>query len=121
MAGGATLHWRWGRQPGCRRFGARRSALPTVSKPIHALGLLVCAAGRRRLFSVSLLLMKKSTASLLSSVLLLGLARVAFAADTPPAPLSAPPTEALVIEHGKVDAAFAQGMPLLVNTSYKVQ
>jgi mannose-6-phosphate isomerase-like protein (cupin superfamily) len=43
-----------------------------------------------------------------------GFARLAFAAD-------APPTDVVLLDHAKVDAAFAQGMPMLVNTSYKVQ
>ena len=33
----------------------------------------------------------------------------------------APPTEVVVLDHAKIDAAFAVGMPLLVNSSYKVQ
>ncbi len=61
----------------------------------------------------------KKTSACLFALFACGFARVACAADAP-AP-SAPPTDTVVIEHGKVDAAFAQGMPLLVNTSYKVQ
>jgi quercetin dioxygenase-like cupin family protein len=38
----------------------------------------------------------------------------AFGAD-------APPTDVVVLDHAKVDAAFAQGMPMLVNSSYKIQ
>jgi quercetin dioxygenase-like cupin family protein len=37
------------------------------------------------------------------------------------APLGPPPSDAVVIEHGKVDDAFAKGLPLLLNTSYKIQ
>lgn len=33
----------------------------------------------------------------------------------------APPTDVVVLDHAKVDAAFAKGMPLLVNSSYKIQ
>ena len=33
----------------------------------------------------------------------------------------APPTDVVLLDHGKVEAAFATGMPLLVNTRYKVQ
>jgi mannose-6-phosphate isomerase-like protein (cupin superfamily) len=39
------------------------------------------------------------------------------AADAPPPP----PTEVVVLDHGKVDAAFAKGTPLLVNSRYKIQ
>jgi quercetin dioxygenase-like cupin family protein len=33
----------------------------------------------------------------------------------------APPTDVVVVDHAKVDAAFAKGMPMLVNSSYKIQ
>ena len=33
----------------------------------------------------------------------------------------APPTEVVVIDHGQVEGAFAQGRPMLVNSSYKIQ
>jgi glc operon protein GlcG len=32
----------------------------------------------------------------------------------------APPTDVVLLEHAKVDGAFAQGMPLLANARYKV-
>lgn len=48
------------------------------------------------------------------SIIALSLARAAFAAD-------APPTEVVVINHAQVDAAFAKGVPMLVNSSYKIQ
>jgi quercetin dioxygenase-like cupin family protein len=32
----------------------------------------------------------------------------------------APPTDVVVITHGKMDAAYAQGLPLLANSSYKI-
>jgi mannose-6-phosphate isomerase-like protein (cupin superfamily) len=57
-------------------------------------------------------IMKKTTALL--AALALGLAAPAFAAD-------APPTDAVVYDHAKVNDAFAKGIPLLINTSYKVQ
>ena len=41
------------------------------------------------------------------------------AADAPA--LVAPPTAAVVIDHAKVDDAFAKGLPLLLTTSYKIQ
>ncbi len=43
----------------------------------------------------------------------LGLIRFATAADAPPA-------EVVSIDHAKVDAAFAKGMPLLANSKYKI-
>ena len=48
-------------------------------------------------------------------------ALLAFAFTVSLAAVDAPPTDAVVLDHAKVDAAFAVGMPLLVNTSYKVQ
>src|SRR3954466_6069343 len=57
-------------------------------------------------------IMKKTSA--LALVFTLGLARVAIAAD-------APPTEVVVLDRAKVDAAFAQGRPMIVNSSYKIQ
>lgn len=56
--------------------------------------------------------MNKIASSLL--VLSLGFGAAAFAAD-------APPTDVVVINHGQVDAAFAKGVPMLVNSSYKIQ
>jgi quercetin dioxygenase-like cupin family protein len=32
-----------------------------------------------------------------------------------------PPTDVVVIDHGQVDGAFAQGRPMMVNSSYKIQ
>jgi mannose-6-phosphate isomerase-like protein (cupin superfamily) len=32
----------------------------------------------------------------------------------------APPTDVMQFEHAKVDDAFAKGLPLLINTSYKI-
>lgn len=46
--------------------------------------------------------------------LTLGFAHLALAADPPP-------KDVMVIDHAKVDDAFAQGGPLLVNSSFKVQ
>jgi mannose-6-phosphate isomerase-like protein (cupin superfamily) len=57
--------------------------------------------------------------SALLALLALGLVSRVTAADTPKA--EAPPTDALVLDHAKVDEAFAKGTPLLVNTSYKIQ
>ena len=42
-----------------------------------------------------------------------GLVRLSFAAE-------APPTDVVLIDHAKVDAAFAQGSMLLANSSYKI-
>ena len=50
---------------------------------------------------------------LLLAVVSFGFARLAFAVD-------APPTEVVQIDHAKVAGAFAQGGPLLANSSYKV-
>jgi glc operon protein GlcG len=33
----------------------------------------------------------------------------------------APPKEAVLLSHAQVDDAFAKGLPLLINTSYKIQ
>jgi mannose-6-phosphate isomerase-like protein (cupin superfamily) len=44
--------------------------------------------------------------------------RVAAADATPPGP---PPTDAVVIDHAKVDDAFAKGLPILLTSSYKIQ
>jgi quercetin dioxygenase-like cupin family protein len=55
----------------------------------------------------------KSLATLVSF-----LAAAAFVSAAEP---SAPPTDTVLIESGKVAAAFAQGMPMLVNSSYKIQ
>lgn len=58
----------------------------------------------------------KSTA--LIALLALGLVSRITAADAPPP--AAPPVEVVVFEHAKVDDAFAKGLPLLANTSYKI-
>ncbi len=50
----------------------------------------------------------------LALTLLLSLAAPLVAAE-------APPTDTVLIDHTKVAAAFAQGMPMLVNSSYKIQ
>lgn len=50
----------------------------------------------------------------LSVVLALSFAGRATAAD-------APPTEVVQIDHAKMEAAFAKGMPVLANTSYKLR
>lgn len=59
----------------------------------------------------------KSTA--LIALLALGLVSRAAAADAPPP--AAPPTDVVLLDHAKIDDAFAKGMPLLINTSYKIQ
>jgi quercetin dioxygenase-like cupin family protein len=53
------------------------------------------------------------TCSLLA--LALGLAPVAAMAAEPP------PKDVVVLDRAQVDAAFAKGMPMLVNSSYKIQ
>lgn len=55
----------------------------------------------------------------LLALLFIGFAGRAFAADAPrPGP---PPTDVVVLDHAKVDDAFAKGLPLLLTTSYKIQ
>src|SRR4051812_37717772 len=46
--------------------------------------------------------------------LALGFARISPGAEPPP-------TSVVVLDHAKVDDAFAKGMPMLVNSSYKIQ
>lgn len=53
-------------------------------------------------------------ACLLTGALTLALVLPAFAVD-------APPTDVVVINHGEVANAFAKGLPMLVNSSYKIQ
>jgi mannose-6-phosphate isomerase-like protein (cupin superfamily) len=36
------------------------------------------------------------------------------------ASLEAPPTDVIMFDHAKVDDSFAKGLPLLLNTSYKI-
>ena len=50
----------------------------------------------------------------LIALLFAGIACRALAAE-------APPTDAVVINHAKVDDAFAKGLPLLITSSYKIQ
>ncbi|MEO6993467.1 MAG: cupin domain-containing protein [Lacunisphaera sp.] len=57
--------------------------------------------------------------TLILVLLTFGFARPAIAADTPK--IDAPPTDTVVIEHGTVDNAFVKGLPLLINSSYKIQ
>ncbi|MCX6952459.1 MAG: cupin domain-containing protein [Verrucomicrobia bacterium] len=52
--------------------------------------------------------------SALLVALALPFASLSMAAD-------APPTEAVVMNHAKVDDAFAKGLPLLLTSQYKVQ
>jgi mannose-6-phosphate isomerase-like protein (cupin superfamily) len=51
--------------------------------------------------------------SLLFVLLAFGSVRLAAA-------LESPPTDVVLIDHAKVDAAFAQGQPVLANTSFKI-
>lgn len=51
--------------------------------------------------------------TVLLALLSFGFVRLAVAAE-------APPTDVVQIDHAKVAAAFAQGLPLLANTSFKV-
>jgi quercetin dioxygenase-like cupin family protein len=87
----------------------RRKPSARLRSGIAPLGGVLCARIR------FIFPMHKPSALLLTLAFVLPTA--VFAADAP----AAPPTETVVIEHGKVDAAFAQGMPLLVNSSYKIQ
>jgi mannose-6-phosphate isomerase-like protein (cupin superfamily) len=59
--------------------------------------------------------MKKISIILLAAVLGVVVSSVSSFAAEPP------PTEVVVIEHGKVENGFAKGMPLLINSSYKIQ
>ena len=52
--------------------------------------------------------------SALIALFALGLVARAVAADSPP-------TDAVLLDHAKVDDAFAKCLPLLINTSYKIQ
>jgi mannose-6-phosphate isomerase-like protein (cupin superfamily) len=54
--------------------------------------------------------MKYST---LFTLLAVGFARTALAIDPPP-------TDAVLLDRAKVDDAFEKGLPLLINTSYKI-
>lgn len=51
--------------------------------------------------------------TVLSALIASGFACAVFAAE-------APPTEVVQIDHAKVEAAFAKGLPLLANSSFKV-
>jgi mannose-6-phosphate isomerase-like protein (cupin superfamily) len=53
---------------------------------------------------------------ILVSLLALGLSRACIAAEPPPAP----PTDVVFYDHVQVDAAFAKGFPICINSSYKV-
>lgn len=57
--------------------------------------------------------MKTSTSALIA-LLIAGVFTPLRAAD-------APPTDVVLLDHTKVDDGFAKGMPLLVNTRYKIQ
>jgi mannose-6-phosphate isomerase-like protein (cupin superfamily) len=59
------------------------------------------------------------TSLLLLAMLALGLVVRVVAADAPP--IAAPPTSVVVFDHAKVEDAFAKGLPLLINSSYKIQ
>ena len=56
--------------------------------------------------------MKKSSA--LSLVFTFAMCSLGRAAE-------APPKDVVVLDHAQVEAAFAKGMPMLVNSSYKIQ
>ena len=51
--------------------------------------------------------------TILLAVASFGFVRLAVAAEPPPA-------DVVQIDHGKVEAAFAQGLPLMANSSYKI-
>jgi mannose-6-phosphate isomerase-like protein (cupin superfamily) len=53
---------------------------------------------------------------LLASLLALGLSRACVAAEPPPPP----PADVVLYDHAQVDAAFAKGFPICINSSYKV-
>lgn len=59
--------------------------------------------------------MNKITATLIPAfVAALAFARPGFAAEPPP-------TDVVVLNRAKVDDAFAKGIPMLINSSYKIQ
>lgn len=69
-------------------------------------------------FSSTLFLMIKRPVFVAAlSFFALGFAARSLAAEAP----KAPPAESVVYPHGKVDNAFAGGMPLLLTTEYKIQ
>jgi quercetin dioxygenase-like cupin family protein len=55
----------------------------------------------------------------MKSIAFIALLAVAFACRL--AAADAPPTDVVVFDHAKVDATFAKGGPMLINTSYKIQ
>ena len=57
--------------------------------------------------------------ALLIALISLGVAARANAADTPT--VAAPPADVVVFSHAQVDDAFAKGLPLQINSSYKIQ
>jgi len=57
--------------------------------------------------------------SALIVLLALGIVARLAAADAPKT--DAPPTDAVVIEHGTVDNAFSKGLPMMINTAFKIQ
>ena len=48
------------------------------------------------------------------------LALLALGVGARAASLDAPPTDVIMLDHAKVDDSFAKGLPLLLNTSYKI-
>ena len=73
-------------------------------------------------------LSRDTTASFLQLLFLpmktpFALASLIFALLSPTFSIAAepPPTDVVVVEHGKVENAFAVGQPILVNSSFKVQ
>ena|SRR5271170_3360269 len=53
---------------------------------------------------------------ILLSLLASGLAATCIAAEPPPPP----PADVVLYDHAQVDAAFAKGFPICINSSYKV-
>jgi mannose-6-phosphate isomerase-like protein (cupin superfamily) len=53
---------------------------------------------------------------ILFSLLTVGFAHASFTAEPPPPP----PADVVLYDHAQVDAAFAKGFPICINSSYKV-
>jgi mannose-6-phosphate isomerase-like protein (cupin superfamily) len=54
----------------------------------------------------------------MKSIALLAFLALGFASRA--AAVDAPPTDVMMFDHAKVDDSFAKGLPLLINSSYKI-